>query len=486
MLSGTANPLGSFHVPVTSRCLFLIAALIVPLTGGVALAQCGNAQKLLADDGMAADWFGTSVSVSGDVAVVGATGDGFTGTNPGAAYVFRRDGTQWRQEAKLVAKDGTADAMFGNSVFIDGDVIVIGARGDTDRGTRSGSAYVFRLSSEGWVEEQKLLADDGMASDIFGMSVSVCGDVALVGAHGNDDRGSNSGSAYIFRFDQGVWRQEQKLVASDGAAGDWFGWSVSVSDQAAIIGAVLDDDNGLSSGSAYVFRFDGTEWLEEQKLLASDGARNDWFAGSVSISADVILIGADRDDDRGSNSGSAYAFRRNGAQWVQEQKLLAGDLSGHERFGVSVFVSGEMAVVGAFLDDDNGVESGSAYTYRWQDGDWIEVQKLLAYDGAAGEWFGVSVSASGDIVLIGAPGEGSQRTNHGAGYVFPCKDFAPGDLNCDGEINAFDIEPFLLALFDPDRYPMQYPDCDLSLADVNADGSINAFDIEPFLGLLFP
>ncbi|UCG33990.1 MAG: FG-GAP repeat protein, partial [Phycisphaerales bacterium] len=197
---------------------------------------------------------------------------------------------------------------FGGSVAVSGDVAVIGARGDDDNGTNSGSAYVFRMVGSTWVQEQKLLADDGDALDYFGGSVAVSGDVALVGAHGDDDNGSHSGSAYVFLYNGSGWVQQQKLLANDGTSDDRFGASVAVSSQLAVIGAFWDDDNGHASGSAYVFRNIGSSWFQDQKLLADDGELGDQFGYAAAVSGAVAVIGAYLDDDNGSQSGSAYVF----------------------------------------------------------------------------------------------------------------------------------------------------------------------------------
>ncbi len=269
-------------------------------------------------------------------------------------------------EFKILASDGAAGDLFGESVSISGDVAIVGARLDDDNGVNSGSAYVFRLVGGSWIEEAKLTASDGAASDLFGFSVSISGDVAIVGAFFDDDNGTDSGSAYVFRHSgEGVWTQEAKLTASDGAAADRFGISVSISGDVAIVGARLDDDNGSSSGSAYVFRLVGGSWIEEAKLTASDGAAFDRFGISVSISGDVAIVGARLDDDNGSSSGSAYVFRLVGGSWIEEAKLTASDGAAFDRFGISVSISGDVAIVGAFFDDDNGSSSGSAYIYSF-------------------------------------------------------------------------------------------------------------------------
>jgi hypothetical protein len=375
-------------------------------------------QKLLASDGAAGDWFGSSVSVSGDVALVGADGDDDQDSSAGSAYIFRWNGRTWVEEQKLLASDGAQNAIFGWSVSVSGDVALVGAWGDDDQGYRSGSAYIFGWDGSAWVEEQKLLASDGAAGDYFGRSVSVRGEVALIGAFYDNDQGDSSGAAYIFRWNGSVWIEEQKLLASDGAADDEFGSSVSVSGNIALVGAYHENSQGYRSGSAYIFHWDGSAWVEEQKLLASDGASYDEFGASVSVSGDVALVGACGGDDQGYRSGSAYSFRSNGDLWVEEQKLLAPYISPNAYFGTSVSISEEVALVGAGKDNDQGYRSGSVYIFGWSGSAWVQQQKLLASDGASYDEFGASVSVSGDVALVGAPYDDEQGYNSGSVYIF--------------------------------------------------------------------
>jgi len=400
----------------------VMAAVIVCFAFGPPQAKAGNTwlerQKLLAPDGADGDWFGYSVSISGDYAIVGAYGDDDKGSNSGSAYIFKRDGTSWSQQQKLTAPDGAAGDLFGYSVSISGDYAIVGAFYDDDKGSNSGSSYIFKRDGTGWSQQTKLLASDGAANDHFGESVSISGDYAIVGAEGDDDKGSNSGSAYIFKRDGTGWSQQQKLTASDGAAGDFFGASVSISGDLAIVGAVWDDDKGANSGSAYIFRWDGTSWSQQQKLLPSDGAAEDWFGSSVSISGDLAIVGAESDDDKGSYSGSAYIFRWDGTAWVQQQKLTASDGATYDNFGYSVSISGDLAIVGAHGDDDKGDFSGSAYIFKRNGTSWSQQQKLTASDGAAGDFFGDSVSISGDYATVGAVWDDDKGSDSGSAYVF--------------------------------------------------------------------
>jgi len=358
--------------------------------------------KLMASDGAADDYFGNAVALDGDTAVIGAYGDD---EGAGSAYVFRWDGATW-VEHKLTASDGAADDYFGfYSVALDGDTAVIGATGDDDLGDRSGSAYVFRWDGATWIEH-KLTASDGAAYDIFGVAVAVDGNTAVIGAYGDDE---GAGSAYVFRWDGATWI-EHKLTASDGAAYDLFGSSVAVAGDTAVIGAYGDDEG---AGSAYVFRWDGATWVEH-KLTASDGAADDRFGYSVAVDGNTAVIGAAGDDDLGISSGSAYVFRWDGATWV-EHKLTASDGAAYDRFGEAVALDGNTAVIGAAGFTNS---AGSAYVFVRDGTTWTEQAKLTASDGAAYDYFGEAVALDGDTVVIGAYRDDDLGDDSGSAYVF--------------------------------------------------------------------
>ncbi|MBC8377697.1 MAG: S8 family serine peptidase, partial [Planctomycetes bacterium] len=215
-------------------------------------------------------------------------------------------------------------------------------------------------------QQAKLTASDGYSSDLFGYSVSIDGDTVIVGAHQNDDNGSNSGSAYIFQRNGTIWTQQAKLTASDGYSSDLFGSSVSIDGDTVIVGAHQNDDNGSNSGSAYIFQRNGTIWTQQAKLTASDGYSSDLFGSSVSIDGDTVIAGAYGDDDNGSESGSAYIYEKTGGSWTnatETVKLVSRDGAIGDRFGYSVGISNGLSVIGAYYDDDQGTDSGSAYVF---------------------------------------------------------------------------------------------------------------------------
>jgi len=337
------------------RRILVSAVLSVLLLAALAANVHAAEAKITASDGAADDLFGGSVAISGDLAVVGAIKDEDAGRYSGSAYIFERNGDAWIEQAKITASDGTAGDLFGGSVAISGDYVVVGAYMDDDAGRDSGSAYIFKRNETGWTEQDKITASDGARVHYFGFKVAISGDYVVVGAPGN--------SAYIFKRDGDAWTEQDKITASDGAANDYFGRSVAISGDLAVVGAHGDDDAGKYTGSAYIFKRNETGWTEQDKITASDGAANDHFGRSVAISGEYVVVGAYGNDDAGSASGSAYIFKRDGDAWTEQAKIAASDGAADDNFGISVAISGDLAVVGANGDDDAGSYSGSAYIY---------------------------------------------------------------------------------------------------------------------------
>jgi len=230
------------------------------------------------------------------------------------------------------------------------------------------------------VSETKLIASDGTAGDRFGRSVAICGDTAIVGSERDGiEVNPQQGSAYVFIRSGTIWTQQTKLTASDGAASDEFGFSVAISGNTAIVGSEFDDIGANTfQGSVYVFERNGTLWTQQTKLTASDGATGDRFGRSVAISGDTAIVGS-YDDDIGANfnQGSAYIFIRSGIIWTQQTKLTASDGAVSDRFGFSVAISGEMAIIGSYQDNIGAnSDQGSAYVF-----DLSNTRTLYDFDG---------------------------------------------------------------------------------------------------------
>ncbi len=386
--------------------------------------------KLTASDAAFDDWFGHSVAISGDTAVVGAPGNGIDlRGEPGSAYVYVRSGTTWSEQAHFFASDAEADDFFGSSVAISGDTAVVGAPGDgTAAGSKAGSAYVYVRSGTTWSEQAHLFASDAAAYDNFGSSVAISGDTAVVGAPGDSStiiEGRKEGSAYVYVRSGTTWSEQAHFFASNAVPFNFFGDSVAIVGDTAVVGVPGDDTAaGESAGSAYIYVRGGTTWSEQAHLFASDAAAYDNFGSSVAISGETIVVGANRDSTAaGMETGSAYVYVRSGATWGEQARLFASDAAAYDHFGYSAAITGETIVVGARFDDTAaGMDAGSAYVYVRSGTTWSEQAHLFASDTAAGDFFGISVAISGETIVVGAPRDDiAAGVEAGSAYVY-----APG------------------------------------------------------------
>jgi len=271
--------------------------------------------KIFPSDGASNDVFGYAVSISGEFAIIGAYGNDDRGSDFGAAYIYQQINNEWKIVQKIVPADGAESDNFGYAVSISGDYAIASSVDDDDKGSNSGSAYIYQRNIDKWELATKLVPNDGAASDLFGYAVSISGDIAIVGAHYGDGRTTNTGSAYIYQRNGDSWNYITELYANDGDGNDYFGRTVSVTEDYALIGAYGDDEKASNCGAAYIFQRNGTYWNQISKLTPSDGAGDDHFGFAVSISGDYAIIGALYDDDKGSNSGSAYIYQRSGSYW---------------------------------------------------------------------------------------------------------------------------------------------------------------------------
>jgi len=392
-------------------------------------------QKLIAADGDTSDEAGYDVAIDGDVAFVGARFESQLGSSAGAVYLWRRGPSGWFESQKLLGSAQLAFDELGRSVDALGELMLAGARGDDSFGSNSGAAYVFRGAGGGaYVEEIRLLAPDAEAGDRFGAEVvlgllevapGIVQEWAFVGAPDEDDRGNAAGAGYAFVNDPVLgWSFTQKLLANDGQAFDRFCSALAVDGPVLVCGAFGDDDRGADAGAAYIRRYDplsGT-WIEEAKLRASDGLPGDQFGWQVAVAGDVAVIGAPRADTLGLDSGSAYIFRYDTVLgvWSEEQKLVAPDGAAGDAFGVDVAIEGERIVVGADAHDGAAVDTGAVYVFERDavTGAWLLVAKAAAADPDAGDLFGVTIDLSGGRLISGAMRDDQRANNAGAAYVY--------------------------------------------------------------------
>lgn len=357
----------------------------------------------------AGDFFGASVSISGNYMVAGAPAFSLPGQwYLGRAYIFSNTGALWGEMATLVAADNAAGDNFGLSASISGDYAIVGAFGHDVAGKADmGQAYIFHRTGSNWTQQAVLVPSDGAVEDFFGFSVAISGDYALVGAYQHNTAGNaDRGKAYVFVRSGAVWTQQAILIASDGAAGDQFGYSVSLSGDYALIGAPSKMVGGNSlQGQAYVFQRSGSVWTQQAVLNLVNGGAGDEFGKSVSISGDNALLGAPGSTVDGKTSrGQAYIFHLTGSNWVQTASFTDSDGQAFDHFGASVAISGDNAVVGVPESDLRGnPDQGKAYVFHRSGPAWVEEAILSASDGGEEDIFGNSVSVFGDWAAAGAP-----------------------------------------------------------------------------------
>jgi len=392
----------SVRVGQARRVAALLILMLLTAAGALA-ATWPQSAKLLPSDGAGLNYFGQNVAVSEATAIAGAH---WHNSRQGAAYIFQDTGSGWTEVTKLTASDGASNDQFGTDVSVSGSTAAVGAC--TYSSGERGAVYIFQDSASGWTEVTKLTASDGAPGDHFAETVGISGSTVIAGAREHGGKGA----VYIFQDTGSGWTEVTKLTASDGAPGDWFG-SVAVSGNMAIVGAPMDDDNGTDSGSAYIFQDSGSGWTQVDKLLPSDGAAGDWWGSQVCISGGTAIVGSYWKE-------AAYIFQDTGSGWIQVAKLTASDGLPGDLFGTQVCISGSVAIVGAYCADAMGSDSGAAYVFYEPVAGWTdktEDVKLLPSDGTAGDYF-CSVAISGSTAIVGARGDDDNGSESGSAYIF--------------------------------------------------------------------
>ena len=369
----------------------------------------------MASDGAAFDHLGFAVAAGEGVVVAGARFADAMGMDSGKVYVFRKEGMDWREEERIVPSDAVEHDRFGHAVAIDGDSLAVGAHAHHDLGRKAGSVDLFRLRRGAWREEERLAVPGSLR---FGHAVALHGDRLAVGAPGDLAGNVPAGAVYVFQRRGSSWNQETKLTALDAEAHDLFGIALGISGDTAAVGASADDEQGSMTGAAYVFRREGGRWRQEAKLLPDDAASLSEFGKAVAIDGDTLVVGADGAGDVGKFAGAAYVFRRQGKEWRQEARLLASDRQPGDRFGNAVTIHGDTLVVGAHFADPAGLGSGAAYVFRREQGRWRQAAKLVPRGAAAGEEFGNAVGVHGGVVTVGALRGGRVGTAAGSVSIF--------------------------------------------------------------------
>jgi hypothetical protein len=395
--------------------VLFVSSLVTRVTVALPPSSLSPPVKLTPSDPAPEKRFGASTSLSGTTAIVGAPFDGVGGTRYGAAYLYEHGPNgAWGSIQKLTKSIPVLFSSFGTSVALSGNTAVVGSNGEY--------ATVFQKSAGigGTWNEITNLSPLDPGNKRFGWATGIWGNTAIVGA-------DNGRAAYIFDRNQGgtdKWGQVKKLTPSGGTNPDRFGFTVAVSGNTAIVGAMYEGTNGPESGAAYIFERNlggNNFWGQAVRLTPADLQEYDRFGQGIAIDGDTAVVGAWWDDGNGAQTGSVYVFERNfggPGNWGQTQKLLAQDVTDH--FGFSVGVSGNTIVVGAPEDDEKGNGAGATYLFHRNPSNphlWDQGVKLTPSDGY-GLNFGDSVAVSGHYALVGSVYDSQHGYQAGAAYIY--------------------------------------------------------------------
>ena len=380
-------------------------------------------QRKLQSPGFGTDLYAESVSIDGDTAVVGAYYEDVYvpsyKANAGVVWVYTRNGSTWSEQTHFTASTPVANEYWGERVLLKGDALFVGQPKKDVSGlpVQTGAVTVLERTGSSWNEQQELAPADLTLGDDFGWSMAIDGNTLIIGAPMQNTR---TGAAYVFTKSGSTWSLQQKLLASNAGVYDYFGVSVDIAGDTAVIAASGEDTSVSGSGAVYVFERNGSTWTEKQ-LFKQDNPSNNDTTRKVAISGNIIVASSWHPDNF---AGSAYVFTKSGGTYTQTQELKPNDTAAGQNFGSTLQFDGETLVIGA---DSNiygsfSQTAGSAYVFKNINGTWTQTQKITASDGAIGDEFGNSISLSGNDIMIGAERHNSAR---GAAYIFTNLGYAP-------------------------------------------------------------
>ena len=401
--------LRQFAHGVSLACTLLLAAC-----GDVNVTELASTNRLTPGDGEPHDYFGYAVDLSGDRAIIGAYGDDDRGENVGAAYIFQRQGATWKQEGKITPRPAILSDQFGIAVAIDGEHAFVGTRGDIENERQSGRVYIFRWIDDSWIETRWYRSSHWDTDDAYGRSLDIKGTWAVIGAHGDSEKGRDAGAVYIYQFRDEAWGFHSRLLPPEGKEADYFGFDLSLYGDRLLVGAFGDDQKDIRAGAAYVFRLSNDEWKLEQKLVSPRGGRHHLFGHSVALTETHAVIGSHGYRSRGKFSGGVFVYRRTSKGWRHQSTLEAGDPSANKYFGFDVAASGNRILVGARGDRK---QAGAAYLYRKTGTSWTALSKLSSADGSDLDFLGRAVAIAEGSLLIGVHGDDEKGSMSGSVYT---------------------------------------------------------------------
>ena len=383
--------------------------------------------KIQSNDIEAYDRFGSAIAVDGEYIVIGAEHEDTGAQKAGSAYLFKKlaDG-QIIQTAKITPSDPQENDFFGSSVAISANLIVIGAYGKDTLESDAGSAYLFRIESNGTSVTQlaQFNASDADSDDFFGFSVAIDGDNIIVGAQGQDSAGSGSGRAYLFKkMPNDSVMQINTIQHLNPNDYDGFGYTVSISGAYIAVSANEWKRDAEYAGSVYIFKssLEGTNIEQITKLRLENARSYDHFGDALSISGEFILIGAYGEDSFGDRAGSAYLYKKTSDDSSVRLlgQITASDIQAGDNFGYALAMKDRAFVIGARNEDTIAGNSGSAYIFELDSDDTpVEITKIRATDAESEDAFGSAVAIDGNLTAVGAYREDSNGIGAGSVYIF--------------------------------------------------------------------
>ena len=392
-----------------TKLVFASALLLIACDVSFAAFSIGDPDKIVPSDGQSMDWFGGSLAIDGDRLVVGSQWHHGGGIGRGAAYVYKKNSTQWALQDILTASDAQSAGNFGNAVAIQGSTIVVGdyqhSLVSPSGSIRSaGAAYVFQETAVGWTETAKLVASDAAVDNQFGNAVAVHGNTAIVGG---------GSAAYVFESIEGTWHQQEKLLPSfaDGfGLGGGFGNNIALESGFALVAASSQDAGSTNSGAVFAFTKKAAGWEETDILLPSSPLFRGSFGASIDVSGNTAIIGRPHGvPSTPLHPGAAYIFERNGDEWVQTALLQASDKVSGDFFGSEVAISGDFAAV---------AKLGTVYVFHRSNGVWAEIDKLTSGFPSDSDQFGVALAFDQQHLAVGARLDDQIGSDVGAAYIF--------------------------------------------------------------------
>ncbi len=409
--ASSARPHRLFAVPlwiaITSAHIAAPARAVMPPEANEANQPSivSQQQKLVDPQSFSKHTVGTAVALDGTTLV-------FSNPFRAVAFVYVLVGQTWVLQAEL--RPPTSHYGFGTALAVSGNTVLVGDRAGGPN--REGVVYVYVRNGTQWTQQARLMAADATPDDAFGIALALDGSTALIGAPGVS---ASRGAAYAFLRSGSNWTQQARLQAFDGAAQDYFGGSVAILGNTAIVGAPLDDvGTNQGQGSAYAFVRSGSAWTQHYRFTANDGEAGDQFGYAVALDGDTVLVGSP-ESDVGANDrqGAAYSFVRSGSTWSFQTQLIALFVSGPgDKGGSSVALQGKHAFLGApGYAESNQSRPGAAFQFERSNNGWLYHRRIEPLDGGNADQIGRSLALDDNTLLIGAPMHNEAR---GAAYVF--------------------------------------------------------------------